>query len=136
MKNKNLVYLLFFLPLSVAFSQEEANFYFGFNEVFVSESLASLEQIFDVRFSYQDQVLKDKTLTLKESDWTLDQVLKEISVLTSLSFQKVDERYIIVYESKATKKNIQLLDNVLITGYLTKGIEKNKDATFTISPEK
>jgi hypothetical protein len=104
LKNKNLVYLLFFLPLSVAFSQEEANFYFGFNEVFVSESLASLEQIFDVRFSYQDQVLKDKTLTLKESDWTLDQVLKEISVLTSLSFQKVDERYIIVYESKATKK--------------------------------
>lgn len=136
MKNKNLFYLLLFLPLSVVFSQEEARFSIEYNEVFVSESLASLEQIFDVRFSYQDQVLKDKTLTLKKSVRTLDQVLAEISTLTSLSFQKIDERYIIVYESKLTKKNIELLDNVVITGYLTKGIEKNKDATFTISPEK
>ena len=124
------------MPLSVVFSQEEARFSIEYNEVFVSESLASLEQIFDVRFSYQDQILKDKTLTLKKSVRTLSQVLAEISTLTTLSFQKIDERYIIVYESKLTEKNIELLDNVVITGYLTKGIEKNKDATFTISPEK
>ena len=92
------------MPLSVVFSQEEARFSIEYNEVFVSESLASLELIFDVRFSYQDQVLKDKTLTLKKSVRTLDQVLAEISTLTSLSFQKIDERYIIVYESKVTKK--------------------------------
>ena len=136
MKNKNLVYFLLFLPLVVAFSQEEATFSVEFNEVLVSESLASLEELYEVRFSYLDQVLKDKKISLKKADRTLDQVLYEISVLTSLNFQKIDERYIIVYESKATKKNIQLLDNVVITGYLTKGIEKNKDATFTISPEK
>ena len=136
MKNKNLVYFLLFFPLLVAFSQEEATFSVEFNEVLVSESLGSLEELYEVRFSYLDQVLKDKKISLKKADRTLDQVLYEISVLTFLSFQKIDDRYIIVNESKITKKNIQLLDDVLITGYLTKGIQKNVDATFTISPEK
>ena len=136
MKNKNLVYFLLFLPLVVAFSQEEATFSVEFNELLVSESLGSIEELYEVRFSYLDQVLKDKKISLKKADRTLDQVLYEISLLTSLSFQKIDERYIIVNESKITEKNIQLLDDVLITGYLTKGIQKNIDATFTISPEK
>jgi hypothetical protein len=136
LKNKNLVYFLLFFPLLVAFSQEEATFSVEFNEVLVSESLGSLEELYEVRFSYLDQVLKDKKISLKKADRTLDQVLYEISVLTFLSFQKIDDRYIIVNESKITKKNIQLLDDVLITGYLTKGIQKNVDATFTISPEK
>lgn len=124
------------MPLVVAFSQEEATFSIEFNEVLVSEALHSLEEIYDVRFSYQDHLLKNKKVTLKKSDRSLNQVLDEISVLTSLNFQNIDERYIIVNESKITIKNIQLLDNVIITGYLTKGIHKNKDATFTISPEK
>ena len=136
MKNKNLVYFLLFLPIVLAFSQEEAAFSVEFNELLLSESLGSIEELYEVRFSYLDQVLKDKKISLKKADRTLDQVLYEISVLTSLSFQKIDERYIIVNESKITKKNIQLLDDVLITGYLTKGIQKNIDATFTIRPEK
>lgn len=124
------------MPLVVAFSQEEATFSIEFNEALVSEALLSLEEIYDVRFSYQDHLLKDKKVTLKKSDRSLNQVLDEISVLTTLSFQKIDERYIIVNESKITIKNIQLLDDVIITGYLTKGIHKNKDATFTITPKK
>jgi hypothetical protein len=136
LKKKNLIYFLFFLPLVVAFSQEEATFSIEFNEALVSEALLSLEEIYDVRFSYQDHLLKDKKVTLKKSDRSLNQVLDEISVLTTLSFQKIDERYIIVNESKITIKNIQLLDDVIITGYLTKGIHKNKDATFTITPKK
>jgi len=77
-KNKILVYVLLFLPFSVAFSQDEARFSFEFNEVLVSESLISLEQIFDVRFSYQDQVLKDKTLTLKKLDRTSNTKLPKL----------------------------------------------------------
>tara|TARA_B100000809_G_scaffold265364_2_gene323982 strand:+ start:527 stop:2836 length:2310 start_codon:yes stop_codon:yes gene_type:complete len=136
LKKKNLIYFLFFLPLVVAFSQEGATFSIKFNEALVSEALLSLEEIYDVRFSYQDHLLKDKKVTLKKIDRSLNQVLDEISVLTSLSFQKIDERYIIVNESKITINNTQLLDDVIITGYLTKGIHKNKDATFTITPKK
>ncbi|MBT3873173.1 MAG: TonB-dependent receptor plug domain-containing protein [Flavobacteriaceae bacterium] len=135
MKNKYLIYLLLFLPLLTVFSQEDAVFSVEFNDVLVSKSLSSLEALYDVRFSYQDYVLKDKKLTLKKLDRTLNQVLDEISILTLLTFQKIDDRYIIVNDSKISKINIQLLDKVVITGYLTKGIQKNKDATFTINPE-
>ena len=135
MKKKNLFYFLFFLPL-VAFSQEKATFSVQFEDEPITEALLTLEKTFDVRFSYQDSFLEDKRITLDKADRTLDQVLTEISVLSSINFQKIDERYIIVNETRASLDNIQILDNVIITGYLTKGIYKNKDATFTLNPKK
>ena len=135
MKKKNLFYILFFLPL-VAFSQEKATFFVQFNEEPFSKVLVALEKTFDVRFSYQDRILEDKKITLEKKERTLNQVLDEISLKSAVFFQKINKRYIIVTLEKSSKKNIQLLDDVVITKYLTKGIYKNKDATFTIKPKK
>ena len=136
MKKKYLIYFLFFLPFAVAFSQEEATFSVEFNDQLVSEALLSIERIYDVRFSYQDNTIHNKRVTLLKSERTLNQVLDEITIYTSLKFDKIDDRYIIITEAKTSLKNIQLLKDVVITGYLTKGIHKNKDATFTLTPEK
>ncbi len=135
MKKKNLFYFLFFLSL-VAFSQERATFSFQFDDVLITEALFSIEKTFDVRFSYQDSFLESKKITLAKRDRTLDQVLEEIAALSSISFQKINERYIIVTEYNISLDSIQLLKDVIIIGYLTKGVYKNKDATFSLNPKK
>ncbi len=124
------------MPLVVAFSQEKATFSIEFDNSLVSDVLHSLEKTYDVRFSYQDKSLKEKRVTLLKLERTLNQVLNEISILNNLEFQKIDNRYIIVKEINTSINDIQLLEDVMITGYLTKGIHKNKDATFTINPKK
>ena len=124
------------MPLVVVFSQEKTTFSVQFNDELVTEALLSLENTFDVRFSYQDSFLKDKKITLEKRDRTLDQALEEISLLSSINFQKIDKRYIFVSEETPSLGTIQILEDVIVTGYLTKGIHKNKDATFTINPKK
>ncbi len=124
------------MPLIVAFSQEKATFSIQFNDVLVTEVLVSLEKAFDVRFSYQDRFLEDKKITLEKRERTLEEILEEVSILSTLKFQKINERYIVVSEEYISLDKIQILKDVIVTGYLTKGIYKNKDATFTINPKK
>jgi len=135
LKKKNLIYILFFLHFIVAFSQEKATISVQFNDVLISEALEKIEKNYNVRFSYQDSLLIGKKVTLKKADRTFIQVLEALSTETTLEFKNINERYIIVVASTEFDV-VQQLNNVVITGYLTKGIYKNKDATFTITPKK
>jgi len=135
LKKKNLIYILFFLHFIVAFSQEKATISVQFNDVLITQVLDKLENSYNIRFSYQDSLLIGKRVTLKKADRTLAQILEELSDETTFKFQHINERYIIVVAS-TNLAIVQQLNNVIITGYLTKGIYKNKDATFTIIPKK
>ncbi len=120
----------------VAFSQEEATFSIKFKNEKVSDVFNTIEKIYDVRFSYQDSLVNNKFISLKRSKRTLSQVIEEIEINSTFNFEKINQRYIIVKEKEKVLSGVQILDNILITGYLTKGIQKNKDATFTIKPKK
>ena len=124
----------------VAFSQEEATFSIKFKNERASDAFNTIEKIYDVRFSYQDSLVNNKFISLKRNKRTLSQVIEEIEINSTFNFEKINQRYIIVKEKEKEKEKvlsgIQILDNILITGYLTKGIQKNKDATFTIKPKK
>lgn len=120
----------------VAFSQEEATFLVKFKNEKASVVFNTIEKIYDVRFSYQDSLANNKFISLKKNKRTLSQVIEEIETNSTFSFEKINQRYIIIKEKENVLSGIQFLDNILITGYLTKGIQKNKDATFTIKPKK
>jgi len=120
----------------VAFSQEEATFLVKFKNEKASVVFNTIGKIYDVRFSYQDSLVNNKFISLKKNKRTLSQVIEEIETNSTFSFEKINQRYIIVKEKENVLSGIQFLDNILITGYLTKGIQKNKDATFTIKPKK
>lgn len=124
----------------VAFSQEEATFSIKFKNERASDAFNTIEKIYDVRFSYQDSLVNNKFISLKRNKRTLSQIIEEIEINSTFNFEKINQRYIIVKEKEKEKEKvlsgIQILDNILITGYLTKGIQKNKDATFTIKPKK
>ena len=120
----------------VAFSQEEATFLVKFKNEKVSVVFNSIENIYDVRFSYQDSIINNKFISLEKKKRTLSEIIEEIETNSTFSFEKINQRYIIVKEKEKNLSGVQILDNILITGYLTKGIQKNKDATFTIKPKK
>ena len=91
MKQYLLIVLAFFTPI-IAFSQEEASFSIAFTETPVEEVLTVLEETFDVRFSYRDSDVEGVTISWDESERTLDEMLREISVQSQLDFQFLDER--------------------------------------------
>lgn len=119
---------------TLAFSQEEAKFYIYFDDEILSEAFETIEDIYDVRFSYEDKIIANKIISLKKEKRTLSQLLKVLEVQTSLSFEVVANRYIIVNNAK-NQVSIQELDKIILNSYLTKGISKQKDASFKINPK-
>ncbi len=117
----------------MAFSQEEAKFYTVFDNHTVEDAFKIIEDIYDVRFSYNDAILADQTVTLHRAERTLSQVLTSVSVQTNLEFERISDRYIIVNTIDRTL-DIQELNKIVLNSYLTKGISKQKDATYLIRP--
>ena len=103
----------------VAFSQEEATFLVKFKNEKASVVFNAIEKIYDVRFSYQDSLANNKFISLKKNKRTLSQVIEEIETNSTFSFEKINQRYIIIKEKENVLSGIQFLDNILITGYLT-----------------
>ncbi|MBX2829006.1 MAG: TonB-dependent receptor [Flavobacteriaceae bacterium] len=136
MNRRNTLYWIFilFFPFTAAFSQETAAFRVQFNETDVSEVLSHIEDVFDVRFSYQDALFTDTVVTLVDGDYTLDELLTELELSLQIRFQRIDERYISVYAATSDFADIQQLNDVIVTSYLTQGIYKRKDGTFTLRP--
>ena len=125
--------ILLILPV-LAFSQEEAKFFINFETERIESAFNLIEDIYDVRFSYKDAVIKDKTITLKKEKRTLTQVLKAIQAQTGLSFEIIANRYIIVNKSEM-EVNVQELEKIIINSYLAKGISKRKDGAYEIRPK-
>ncbi len=116
----------------VVFSQEEA--IFSFKEKKISEVLFSLEQVYDVRFSYSSIIVKKKNVTLSKKSRTLTETLDEIEFQTNLVFTQINERYYSLRKKETTLNDLQQLDEVIIHHYLTKGISKSKKGYFCIKP--
>ncbi len=127
--------VILFFPFIATFSQEEVAFQVQFNEVPVSEALLKLEEIYEVRFSYQDDLVTDKVITLLPKERTLEDVLNSLETELGIRFKMIDERYISVYTDDSSLEEIQQLEDVIVTGYLTKGINKSRDGTFSIRPK-
>jgi hypothetical protein len=129
---KLIINILLILPF-LAFSQEEAKFYLSFNDVNLNDAFEKIEDVYNVRFSFQDDNLIGKKITLKKEKRTLSQLLDAIRKKTKLDFDVIANRYIVVNASKFSS-SFQELDKIIINSYLTKGISKNKNASYQISP--
>lgn len=120
------------LPV-LAFSQEEAKFYIVFENYALDDAFETIEDVFDVRFSYNDIVITDKTISLKKEKRTLAELLESIAAQTGLEFELISNRYIIVNAAEGSF-DIQELNKIVLNSYLTKGISKQKDASYQIRP--
>lgn len=134
MRLRFLFFLMWFIPFAV-FPQEKAVFFVEFSEEKVTTVLMFIEETYNVKFSYKDNLIEDKKISLKAKKRTLEEVLDELSILIGVDFKKLDNRYIFLRKSSLIEEK-QHLKEVVINGYLAKGIYKNKNASFKITPKK
>jgi len=101
----------------------------------LAEILKTLENRYNVSFSYVDKLINTKKAILPNSDLSLNDAIISLETQTNLEFKILDNRFIAIRE-KGKNYTIQKLEEVVITNYLTSGISKNIDNTITIKPEK
>lgn len=126
--------LLWFFPL-VASSQTEATFSFQFDNQLFSEVLTTIEGAYGVRFSYNDALVSEKRINLTSNEITLLKLLDEVSIVAQVGFTFIDKRYIFISKPEV-KQDIEQLDVVILTSYLTPGISKNSNGNFNIKSSK
>ena len=128
------IFVLMLLPLS-AFSQEEA-FYIEFKDEVLTNVFITIEDTYDVLFSYKDHDVSDKRISLKKEKRTLREVLEAITELTKLNYKILNNRYVIINESLEKETDLNELDKVIVKSYLTKGIVKNRNGSYKLYPSK
>ncbi|MCF6349890.1 MAG: hypothetical protein L3J23_02520 [Flavobacteriaceae bacterium] len=116
----------------IAFSQKKATFSIQFNDVLLSDALTSVEKIYSIHFSYRDDLIKNKRITLINKNRTLQNVLFLFEKKYQIKFQKIDETNYVILKRTKTLKDIQHLNNVIINNYLTTGIYKRKNTSFQL----
>lgn len=129
-----LFYFLFFLNFTYLNAQDVQK-----EKQDLASILTFLEDLYEVRFSYADEVVKTIKLKLPERDLTLTDILNFISAETNLNFQLLDNRFIVITEKNSDSTNndfdTQRLEEVVVVNYLTTGLNQLNDGTTRIKPE-
>ncbi len=145
---KYLSFLFFFCTI-YTFSQRTTAVRFEYKDSNLEIVLADIEDAFDVSFSYLDVTIVDKTLSIPENQFKLEQLLELIENQFSLVFVKHGARNFLIVKRKSKTKSledytnlsscpvsVELLKKVVVKSYIARGISKNKDNSFTIIPHK
>ena len=132
LKLSTLVFLFFF---SVMISQEKVSF--TYKNTPLNKVLADIEKEFDVKFSFDSDLIVNLVLNYSEKEVILPEILKVIESQTGFEIQQVSDRY---YNIRHKKELVDLsktqgLDEVFITEYLTSGIKKNRDGSIVLTPK-
>lgn len=103
----------------------------------LSTVLKIIETRYNISFSYADANIKHKQTTIPDNGLTLREALNVLKDQTSLDFEILDNRFVVIKtdSNEGLENNIQRLDEIVITNYLTTGITKLNDGTVTINPE-
>ncbi|WP_161435216.1 TonB-dependent receptor [Poritiphilus flavus] len=99
-----------FLPLKAQNSIEV-----GYENLFLKEVLADIEEKSGLSFSYSDELIANKRVTIKPSDLSLDSILNILADDTGLLFEKIGDRQVIISVPKT---------ETLVCGYLFDGLTK------------
>ena len=126
------IFVLMLLPLTAS-SQEEA-FYVEIKNESISEAFTKIEYTYDVLFSYNDYDISKKRISLNRQKRTLTEVLEALKLQTKLNFKIINNRYIVVNKFLEENTEVNELDIVVVRSYLTKGIRKINNGSYTLSP--
>ncbi|MGK7393276.1 MAG: SusC/RagA family TonB-linked outer membrane protein [Candidatus Cyclobacteriaceae bacterium M3_2C_046] len=90
------------------------------------QSLAEIERNSAFSFAYTTKELKHKVVNISKSYWRMDELLKEISMQTDLSFKRVNET--ITVREKDEKESLPpLIDKIIQTRNITGKVTSYED---------
>lgn len=101
----------------------------------LNDVIVKLETKFDIKLSFNSELITNQTITFNSVDATLEEAIIAIEEQTNVEFEKVTERYYIIkQQAKLDLSKTQNLDEVIISEYLTSGINKKGDGSIKLSP--
>jgi hypothetical protein len=127
---------IFFLPLFLNVANLKAQTIQKEKQLLIT-ILKALEEKYNISFSYADESIKNKKATPITDDLTLEQALEFLKLETNLDFELLNNRFVAIKKAQKSDGlfNTQRLEEVVINNYLTSGITKLNDGSFTIKPE-
>lgn len=131
-------YSLFFILLTsfrfVAQTTEKQEF--NFNQKPLNQVLKLVEKNFFVKYNFLDSLVQNKKVTLRKDTYSLLQINREIEFQCEVVIKKIDPKYYVLTstDNDACAEKVECLAEVIVNGYLTKGIYKNTDKTI-VYPE-
>jgi len=130
--NKKLLCILFYI-LTIAFCnltfcQEQTE------KQPLAQILLELEKQYDVKFSFETKTIEGILIAPLYPELSLKQVLTQLEQTTLLNFEILSDRFIAITPKKDSElnKNVQRLEEVVVTNYLTKGISKTTSGTIKV----
>jgi outer membrane receptor for ferrienterochelin and colicin len=130
---KGVLLFVFFSLSFLSFSQVEDD------KIPLTEILKTLEQRYNVRFSYADKTIANIKLKAPNINLSLDEVLSYLKNETDLVFNPLNKRFISVEKRQEKNKTenytLQRLDEIVIQNYLTKGLSKSINGNIEIAPQ-
>jgi hypothetical protein len=117
------IFCLFCLFIQTSWSQKIVKHQFKYSSTKVEKVLQDIEQKFNVRYSFIDSVLTDKTISLPEKWLSLVEMNFNIENQTGLKIINIDNHFFSIVKKEINLKTFKL-DEVLIEGFLSTGINK------------
>ncbi len=133
MKKFWLVNIILFQFLTV-FAQKQTHS-FHYNQADITQVLQDVEQQFKVRFSYETSLLQNKKITIDKANIDLKEFIKIVENQLNVKFIPIKNQYYVILPAEKILPK-EVLQEVVINAYLTQGINKKKDGSFEINPEK
>ncbi|AZJ35656.1 hypothetical protein D6T69_09045 [Tenacibaculum singaporense] len=128
----NLSILFICLAMSI-FSQEKVDI--SFIDAPLLDVLKETETYYGVKFSFNTEIINGKNFSFKKKKCELVYLIGEIERQTPLIFNQINERYYYITKNSNFKPNeYNLLKEVLVTNYITSGINKKRNGTISILP--
>jgi hypothetical protein len=122
--------------IQISWSQKSEKFSFAYTDCKIVKVLADVEEKFKVKFSYADSITLGKTLSLSKALYSLDEINGKITEQTQLRIIKIDNRfYSVIQENEPIPIKTYVLDDVLVEGFLAKGINKTSQKVI-LYPQK
>ncbi|MDT0556087.1 TonB-dependent receptor plug domain-containing protein [Patiriisocius hiemis] len=112
---KTLIVVIFFFFLGNIQAQEKT---------LLTTVLQSLEERFDISFSFSEDLIKGKEVVVPSNSLTLEEALKYLDNVTDLFFNRINQRYISVIPKKNVPLCGQLIsmeDNLPLSGATIQG---------------
>lgn len=106
-----------------------------FNNTPLNAVIVEVETKFDIKLSFNSELITNQTITFNSEEATLEDAIIAIEEQTNIEFEKVTERYYILRpQAKLDLSKTQKLEEVLISEYLTTGINKKGDGSIKLLP--
>ncbi|MEZ4795825.1 MAG: TonB-dependent receptor [Flavobacteriaceae bacterium] len=134
MNKTTLVYLTFFIFFSVSFS------FHAQTKQKETQSLVSIlkavESQYEITFSFADQNIRGKQLYPPPKNLSISEVLWYLEEQTGLQFTFINETSVVIrVNTQNDSMSMQLLEEVTVSNYLTRGITLKTNGTTQIKPQ-